>query len=141
MTAERLAELAAALGERDDLLELPGHDTEVLREQARSLPLHGAAEDRRSAALRPDTVAFVDRGFLQADLAHGRTVQPQLVEVVSADQPRRVALDYERADAEVAVRGLGRGVDQEAVGDRTVGHVALGAGEQVAVAVANCPAT
>ena len=137
MPADRLAELPPVLRERHDLVELAIHDAEVLREQAGALPGHRAAEDRGAIALRADAVALVHRAVLESHVADGCAGQPDLVEVLAARQPGRVSIDHEGADAEVAVRRLGQRVDEEAVGDRTVGDVGLGAGQQVAVAVAN----
>src|SRR3954466_7716806 len=78
VSAERPAELPAALGELHDLLELAVHHADVLSEQARSLPVHRAAEDRRSAALGTQSIGFGHSAVIEAHLADRCAGQPDI---------------------------------------------------------------
>lgn len=131
---------------RAELLPLPGvarrgvedaaHRAQVDREQADALPLHRRGEHGGSRALRAEHLARRHLAAVEVDVGRGRSAQAELVVGGADPEPRGAGLDQERRQPEEAAARFGRRLDEEDVGDGRVRREALGAVEDVRVALA-----
>ena len=133
---DRTPELAALSRERDGGSEVALHGPQVRREQASALPGHRCLKNRHSLALLAQAARRRDATVLEVDLPGGGGVKAHFAERTTDDEPRRLPFHGEGRQPEETSRGARRCIDEEQVGDRAVGDVALRSVEDVVVAVA-----
>ena len=133
--AQALAELDTLLGVLDGLVDSALAQAQGLRGDADPAAVQGLHGDREALALFAQQVLLGDDAVLKDQVAGGGAADAHLLLVLAGGEAGEALFHNEGGDAVVALGLVGHGKDHEGVSHVAVGDEALGAVEDVVVAL------